>query len=141
MTLQALFLEATSNDFQSIRIDNPLANQEPAQLEAEVEEFHKRVNLNGVIDLEILIRGARIAQQRWGDAPPGFTPAEFEAIKNENSKSYLSFLRTRGLLVTVMATACAAITQYVFLLANRENLLTLIIGDGSNQQSIPALSF
>jgi hypothetical protein len=63
--------------------------------------------------LEILIRGARIAQQRWGDAPPGFTPAEFEAIKNENSKSYLSFLQTRGLLVTVMATACAAITQYV----------------------------
>jgi hypothetical protein len=114
MTLQALFLEATSNDFQSIRIDNPLANQEPAQLEAEVEEFHKRVNLNGVIDLEILIRGARIAQQRWGDAPPGFTPAEYEAIKNENSKSYLSFLQTRGLLVTVMATACAAITQYVF---------------------------
>ncbi|KAJ5472387.1 hypothetical protein N7530_006388 [Penicillium desertorum] len=92
-------------------IDNPLANQEPAQLEAEVEEFHKRVNLNGVVDLEILIRGARIAQQRWGDAPPGFTPAEFEAIKNENSKSYLSFLQTRGLLVTVMATACAAITQ------------------------------
>ncbi|KAJ5252537.1 hypothetical protein N7489_002947 [Penicillium chrysogenum] len=111
MTLQALFLEATSNDFQSIRIDNPLANQEPAQLEAEVEEFHKRVNLNGVIDLEILIRGARIAQRRWGDAPPGFTPAEYEAIKNENSKSYLSFLQTRGLLVTVMATACAAITQ------------------------------
>ncbi|KAJ6178291.1 hypothetical protein N7519_008752 [Penicillium mononematosum] len=92
-------------------IDNPLANQEPAQLEAEVEEFHKRVNLNGVVDLEILIRGARIAQQRWGDTPPGFTPAEFEAIKNENSKSYLSFLQTRGLLVTVMATACAAITQ------------------------------
>ncbi|CAG8008259.1 unnamed protein product [Penicillium nalgiovense] len=86
----------------------------PAQLEAEVEDFHKRVNLNGVVDLEILIRGARIAQQRWGDAPPGFTPAEFEAIKNENSKSYLSFLQTRGLLVTVIATACAAITQYVY---------------------------
>ncbi|CAG8908812.1 unnamed protein product [Penicillium egyptiacum] len=95
-------------------IDNPLANQETAQLEAEVEEFHKRVSLNGVVDLEILIRGARIAQQRWGDFPPGFTPAEFEAIKAENSKSYLSFLQTRGLLVTVMATACAAITQYVY---------------------------
>ncbi|KAJ5154023.1 Major facilitator superfamily domain general substrate transporter, partial [Penicillium coprophilum] len=80
-------------------------------LEADVEEFHNRLQLESVVDLRTLIKGARIAKQRWGHATPGLTPTEVATIKEENLETSLSFLHTRGLLVTIMATACAAITQ------------------------------
>ncbi|OQE34532.1 hypothetical protein PENCOP_c017G08193 [Penicillium coprophilum] len=92
-------------------IDNPLIHQDYRQLEAEVEQFYDRLQLESVVDLRTLIKGARIAKQRWGHATPGLSPAEVATIKEENLETSLSFLHTRGLLVTIMATACAAITQ------------------------------
>ncbi|KAJ5372063.1 Major facilitator superfamily domain general substrate transporter [Penicillium concentricum] len=92
-------------------IDNPLIHQEYSQLEAEVEQFYERLQLESVVDLKTLIKGASLAKQRWGHATPGLTPLEILTIKEENSETSLSFLHTRGLLVTIMATACAAITQ------------------------------
>lgn len=69
-----------------------------------------------VVDLQTLINGARLAKdRRLYYVPSGLTRAELEDIKREREDSdrYLSFLPTRGLLVTIMVTACAAITQYV----------------------------
>ncbi|KAJ5395329.1 uncharacterized protein N7487_009632 [Penicillium crustosum] len=67
-----------------------------------------------VVDLQTLINGARLAKdRRLYYVPSGLTRAELEDIKREREDSdrYLSFLPTRGLLVTIMVTACAAITQ------------------------------
>ncbi|KAJ6012311.1 Major facilitator superfamily domain general substrate transporter, partial [Penicillium canescens] len=90
---------------------NPLVHQEYPQLEAEVELFHVRLKLESVVDLQTLIKGAKIAKQPWGHHTLELTPAELQTINEENSENSLSFLSTRGLLVTIMATACAAITQ------------------------------
>ncbi|KAK4869346.1 hypothetical protein LT330_006346 [Penicillium expansum] len=92
-------------------IDNPLDHLDFAQLKADVTAFHSHLGLESVVDVETLISGARLAKQRFRNVPPGLTSAEWETIGRENSEEYLSFLQTRGLLVTVMATACAAITQ------------------------------
>ncbi|OQD69216.1 hypothetical protein PENPOL_c002G03242 [Penicillium polonicum] len=91
--------------------DNPLDDIEPSQLEADVKAFHSHLSLDTVVDLRTLINGARLAKHRLRNVPSGLTPAELETISRESSEKYLSFLQTRGLLVTVMATACAAITQ------------------------------
>ncbi|KAJ5531254.1 hypothetical protein N7527_004647 [Penicillium freii] len=91
--------------------DNPLDDIEPSQLEADVKAFHSYLSLDTVVDLRTLINGARLAKHRLRNVPSGLTPAELETISRESSEKYLSFLQTRGLLVTVMATACAAITQ------------------------------
>ncbi|CAI7636544.1 unnamed protein product [Penicillium glandicola] len=99
-----------SIDAHPPRVDNPLVHQEYPQLEAEVTEFHERLGLDSVVDLKTLIKGARVAKDRWAHATPGLTPAELETIRKEEEDS-LSLLQNRGLLVTIMATACAAITQ------------------------------
>jgi hypothetical protein len=78
-----------------------------------VKAFHQRLGLETVVDLDILIKGAKIVKEQYGELPPGLTPAEMQTLMNEASESSLSFLQTRGLLVTIMTTACAAITQYV----------------------------
>ncbi|KAJ5593073.1 hypothetical protein N7537_009977 [Penicillium hordei] len=91
--------------------DNPLDNTESSELEADVRAFHSNLSLDIVVDLRTLINGARLAKHRLRNVPSGLTPAELETLSRESSEKYLSFLQTRGLLVTVMATACAAITQ------------------------------
>lgn len=69
-----------------------------------------------------------------------FTSAEVATLEKEKElETSLLFLPTRGLLVTIMATACAAITQYVHHACQSCGVLTIVIGDGSNQQSMPAL--
>lgn len=83
---------------------------------ADVKAFHNNLGLEMVVDLQTLINGARLAKdRRLYYVPSGLTHAELEDIKREREDSdrYLSFLPTRGLLVTIMVTACAAITQYV----------------------------
>lgn len=106
-------IQTHSNGFPSIRTDNPLDDIESSELEADVTAFHSNLSLDTVVDLRTLINGARLAKDRLRNVPSGLTPAELETISRESSEKYLSFLQTRGLLVTVMATACAAITQYV----------------------------
>ncbi|KAJ5193068.1 hypothetical protein N7449_009210 [Penicillium cf. viridicatum] len=91
--------------------DNPLDDTEPSKLEEDVTAFHSHLSLDIVVDLRTLINGARLAKHRLRNVPSGLTAAELETISRESSEKYLSFLQTRGLLVTVMATACAAITQ------------------------------
>ncbi|KAF4768891.1 hypothetical protein HAV15_008382 [Penicillium sp. str.  len=91
--------------------DNPLDGIESPQLEADVTAFHNNLSLDIVVDLQTLINGARLAKHRLRPIPSGLTRAELETISRENSDKYLSFLQTRGLLVTIMVTACAAITQ------------------------------
>ncbi|CAI7676348.1 unnamed protein product [Penicillium discolor] len=91
--------------------DNPLNNTEPSELEDDVKLFHSRLNLDIVVDLRTLINGARLAKHRLRNVPSDLTPAELETISKESSEKYLSFLQTRGLLATIMVTACAAITQ------------------------------
>lgn len=79
----------------------------------DVRLFHQRLELENIVDLDTLIKGAKLAKQPYNFGAIGLSDPEYKTISNEHSQS---FLETRGLLVTIMATACAAITQYVYLL-------------------------
>lgn len=76
----------------------------------DVTLFHERLKLQNIVDLETLIKGAKIANEPYNYALFGLSVPEYKTISTEGSQS---FWKTRGLLVTIMATACAAITQFV----------------------------
>jgi hypothetical protein len=82
----------------------------PDELEDDVRNFHKRVKLEGVVDVELLIRGARIAQDLENfENVPNITLAEKKAIMDERKGGFLQ--QSKDLKVTILTTACAAITQ------------------------------
>ncbi|KAJ5380381.1 Major facilitator superfamily domain general substrate transporter [Penicillium cataractarum] len=89
-------------------IDHPLILTSVRQLVEDVRLFHHRLKLENIVDLDTLIKGAKLAKQPYNFGVIGLSDPEYETIENEDSHS---FLETRGLLVTIMATACAAITQ------------------------------
>ncbi|KAB8075213.1 hypothetical protein BDV29DRAFT_190429 [Aspergillus leporis] len=89
---------------------NPLRLRVPDELEDDVRNFHKRVKLEGVVDVELLIRGARIAQDLENfENVPNITLAEKKAIMDERKGGFLQ--QSKDLKVTILTTACAAITQ------------------------------
>lgn len=84
----------------------------PDELDDDVKAFYERVGLGNTIDLDTLIRGARIARDPRNlsqPAVPGITSAEINAIKEESKSNF--FQQTKQLKVTIMTTACAAIIQ------------------------------
>ena len=81
----------------------------PDELDDDVKAFYERVGLGNTIDLDTLIRGARIARNLSQPAVPGITSAEINAIKEESKSNF--FQQTKQLKVTIMTTACAAIIQ------------------------------
>ncbi|KAF7596889.1 hypothetical protein BBP40_011934 [Aspergillus hancockii] len=89
---------------------NPLRLRTPDELEDDVRKFHKRVKLEDVVDVELLIKGARIAYDPGNyENVPGMTPAEKKAIHDERKSGFLQ--TSKDLKVTILTTACAAITQ------------------------------
>ncbi|PYH93161.1 MFS transporter [Aspergillus ellipticus CBS 707.79] len=88
---------------------NPLWNRMPDELEKDVRGFHKRVDLQDVVDVNLLIRGARIAQEPTNLAILGITLAEQNALKAEKHSGF--FQQTKDLKITILTAACAAITQ------------------------------
>ncbi|KAE8383105.1 MFS transporter [Aspergillus bertholletiae] len=96
-------------DNSARRPSNPLVLRTPNELKHDVREFHKRNSLNGVVDVELLIRGACIAQDPDNLYTIDLTPAEFKALKDEKVSGFLQ--QSKDLKVTILATACAAITQ------------------------------
>lgn len=111
-----------SNQASASRIENPLSNRGPGDLLGDVEIFHQDQELGKVIDLITLQKGALIArdpgdpllseQDSNGHAKPlALTPAERSALDGERHSSWYS--QTRELRMTILVTACAAITQCV----------------------------
>jgi len=76
----------------------------------DVELFHQRLNFTNIVSRETLIKGAKLAREPWNTALIGLSRTELETISKEGRKWSWN---TRGLQVTIMVTACAAITQYV----------------------------
>lgn len=92
------------------RIKDPLQDLTPGQLEDAVRDLHEYLQLENVIDLRTLQNGALVAQDPNSPATrERLTEAERMAIDNE--RNYHWFLQTQELLVTILTTACAAITQ------------------------------
>ncbi|GMG04615.1 unnamed protein product [Aspergillus oryzae var. brunneus] len=100
-----------SSYIASFRPRNPLLLRTPEELEDDVHKFYDRNNLKDVVDLELLVKGARIAQEPDNLYTLSLTPAEFKAIKDEKESGF--WQQSKDLKVTILTTACAAITQYV----------------------------
>ncbi|CAG8403764.1 unnamed protein product [Penicillium salamii] len=92
-------------------LDYPLFNQQTGRLEADVTSFHRIAQLTDVVDLPTLIRGAKLSRQRWNKNTAGLTEAEEIIVGREMREISIPWLQNRSLLVTIMTTACAAITQ------------------------------
>ncbi|GAB1199412.1 hypothetical protein APSETT444_008760 [Aspergillus pseudonomiae] len=67
---------------------NPLVLRTPDELEEDVRKFYDRNNLQDVIDVELLIKGARIAQEPDNLYTLQLTTAEFKAIKDEKESGF-----------------------------------------------------
>ncbi|KAI9854474.1 MAG: hypothetical protein M1813_000990 [Trichoglossum hirsutum] len=91
-------------------INNPLLYLTPDELNDSVERFHDRHGLASVVSLDVLKRGARVAQDpSLYRTIEGITPPELDALQREKALSFMQ--QTRELKVTIMTTACAAIVQ------------------------------
>ncbi|KAK1149741.1 hypothetical protein N8T08_005295 [Aspergillus melleus] len=89
------------------RLDHPIVDF-PEERRADVRRLYENhKELRGVIDVNLLTKGAQVAQD--GSSAPGLTDAERETIENEDQLSFLD--QTKDLKVTILTTACAAITQ------------------------------
>lgn len=92
-------------------IENPLVDRTPAELEEDVKRLHDK-KLKDVIGFDTLLLGARIARDPYNtDNKAKLNAAESRAIIAERKSEW--FYHTKDLRVTILATACAAITQYV----------------------------
>ncbi|KAJ5397631.1 Major facilitator superfamily domain general substrate transporter [Penicillium cosmopolitanum] len=98
---------STDEDNES-RSAIPLSRQKIEDLERDVRQFWERLELQNTVRIETLIKGAKIAKDPPNVALIGLSGPERQAIFSE--KRQLPW-QARGLLVTVMVTACAAITQ------------------------------
>ncbi|KAI9376361.1 hypothetical protein BJX61DRAFT_530911 [Aspergillus egyptiacus] len=90
-------------------IENPLTDRPPSEIEASATVVYND-HLKDVVDKDVFLRGARLAQypeDRVG--VPGLTGAERLALDTEKTSNI--FHQTNALRVTIMVTACAAITQ------------------------------
>ncbi|KAE8336673.1 hypothetical protein BDV24DRAFT_178338 [Aspergillus arachidicola] len=88
---------------------NPLVLRTPEELEDDVHKFYVRNHLEDVVALELLVKGARIAQEPDNLYTLSLTSAEFKAIKDEKESGF--WQQSKDLKVTILTTACAAITQ------------------------------
>ncbi|RMJ22398.1 Sugar and other transporter [Aspergillus sp. HF37] len=101
-----------SGAYKGRRIKNPLTSRTPDELDKDVQKFYERQQLDTAVDLDTLVKGARIARDPWnlsGRAVPGITAAERKAIEQEKDASF--FQQSKQLKVTILTTACAAIIQ------------------------------
>lgn len=88
---------------------NPLRDRTPEELKGDVTWFHGNHELKEVVDLELLIKGALIAQDIANIETCGLSAPQKRAIKSETRLGF--FQQTKELKTTILATACAAIIQ------------------------------
>lgn len=58
------------------------------QLDQDVARFHARLELSSVVDLAVLQKGARLAQNPRNPAAAGLSPTEVELIKREEAQGF-----------------------------------------------------
>ncbi|KAK2803435.1 hypothetical protein FQN51_003542 [Onygenales sp. PD_10] len=98
-------------------IRNPLIDRTEHDLTQDVQRFHEAQQLGDAIDLDMLVKGAKIGRDptRIGSLD-GITAAErqilLEEVEARKRKSVRDLFRqTKGLHITILVTACAAISQ------------------------------
>ena len=120
-----------------VRIHNPLIERQPDELDQDVRSFHRRVRLGTTVDVDVLVRGARAAQEPTAiDDIPGITRSEKSALDDEKQWGFRA--QTEELKVAILVTACSAIIQSATPLkpiSATAIYLTRATGDGSNLPS------
>ncbi|KAH8422339.1 uncharacterized protein LDX57_000096 [Aspergillus melleus] len=93
-----------------VQLDRPIVG-DPEQLEVDVRHLYKchEEELKHVVDVNLLIKGAEVARQPTNVTLPCLNDTEKEALKKEKTLGF--FQQTKDLKVTILTTACAAITQ------------------------------
>ncbi|KAL4802307.1 hypothetical protein BDV18DRAFT_154357 [Aspergillus unguis] len=98
--------------------DHPLSSRLPDEVVGDAAAFYDRQNsgnavgtkLENVVDKETFLRGAQLARDRTNEAGvPGLTKVEYDALRVERTSNL--FQQTKDLKVTILVTACSAITQ------------------------------
>jgi hypothetical protein len=70
-------------------IRNPLRERTGAELDGDVTRAYERLELHSVVALDVLKRGARVAQNpKNPHTVPGITPAELESIVKEEELGF-----------------------------------------------------
>ncbi|KAL3455338.1 hypothetical protein BJX64DRAFT_297732 [Aspergillus heterothallicus] len=88
---------------------NPLRDRTAVELEADVRKFHETHKLAGVVDVELLVKGALIARDRVYINICALTAPEKLALVSEEKLGF--FQQTKELKVSILMTACAAVIQ------------------------------
>jgi len=97
-------------DFDPARVDNPFRNILPEDLDKAVSEFHREHRLAKVVDLTMLQRGARLAQN--ADvfcARDDMTSVERKALKREKKARLTE--QSKDLVVVLLTCCIAAVVQ------------------------------
>ncbi|KAL4931546.1 uncharacterized protein BDV17DRAFT_288618 [Aspergillus undulatus] len=99
--------------------EHPLKSRLPDEVVGDATLFYQRQNREGVkgrkledvVDLEVFLRGARLARDptNLAGVRAGLTKVENDALDSERTASL--FHLTKDLKVTILVTACAAMTQ------------------------------
>ncbi|KAL4919762.1 hypothetical protein BDW62DRAFT_216674 [Aspergillus aurantiobrunneus] len=93
-----------------IKYEHPLSLRLPDEVVGDATSFYERQNLENVVGKEVFLRGARLARDPNNKAGvPGLTKAENDTLNLEKTANL--FKQTKDLKVTILVTACAAITQ------------------------------
>ncbi|KAL1956679.1 hypothetical protein VTO42DRAFT_6929 [Malbranchea cinnamomea] len=91
-------------------IDNPVRYRNPDNLERDVQVFHEAHNLGDHVDLELLKRGARLAQDpRIFEAEDNLSVAERRALEREKNPRFRQ--QPKELQVILMTCCIGAIVQ------------------------------
>ena len=89
---------------------NPLRDRTPEELKEDVRGFyHRNDELQDVVDVDLLINGALIAQDLANLEACDLSAPQKRAIELEKTLGF--FQQTKELKTTILTTACAAIIQ------------------------------
>lgn len=89
------------------RVDNPLLYREPDDLEDDVRRFHDAHKLSRVVDLDLLLRGARLAQGEYH--PDELTAVEKDALRKEENPRLRDL--SKGVWVVLLTCCLGAVVQ------------------------------
>jgi len=99
-----------SEGFNPARVDNPFRNILPEDLDKAVEDFHREHRLARVVDLGMLQRGARLAQNAdVFRARDDVTVAERVALEREEKPRLTE--QSKDLIVVLLTCCIAAVVQ------------------------------
>jgi hypothetical protein len=95
-------------------VDNPLLYREPDDQDNDVKAFHQLHNLKDVVDIKLLIRGARLARDEGSfEASGDLSDIEKAALERERRARF--WQQPKELRVVVLTCCLGAIVQQVSL--------------------------